>query len=48
VEVKLFALPHRRGAFALSVDVARWLAEARQRGLKQDTTEEDAADPDSH
>ena len=48
VEVKLFALPHRRGAFALCVDVARWLAEARQRGLKQDTTEEDAADPDSH
>ncbi len=46
VEVKLFALPQRRGVFALSVDVARWLAQARERGLAAHTTQEDTAKPD--
>ena len=46
VEVKLFALPQRRGVFALSVDVARWLAQARERGLAAHTTQEGTAKPD--
>ena len=29
VPVEVFSLPHRRGKFALSRDVARWLAEER-------------------
>lgn len=30
IEVKLFTLPKRRGVFALGVDVAKWLAQARE------------------
>lgn len=33
VEVVLFTLPNRRGVFALSLDMARWLADARQVNL---------------
>ena len=33
VEVALFTLPNRRGVFALGLDVARWLADARQANL---------------
>lgn len=33
VEVVLFTLPNRRGVFALGLDVARWLADARQANL---------------
>ena len=30
VPVPVFAIPHRRGKFALAKDVAAWLAQARQ------------------
>lgn len=33
VEVVLFTLPNCRGVFALGLDVARWLADARQTNL---------------
>lgn len=33
VEVVLFTLPNRRGVFALGLDVAEWLADARQANL---------------
>ncbi len=33
VEVDLFTLPNRRGVFALSIDVARWLAHTAQANI---------------
>jgi len=40
IEVNLFTLPKRRGVFALGVDVAKWLAHARQANLVAPNAEE--------
>ena len=45
VEVDLFTLPNRRGVFALGLDVAKWLAHARQMNRVISSAEEAAADP---
>ncbi len=40
VPVEIFSLPNRRGRFALSRDIAKWLAEERVKARKADSSNE--------